>query len=141
LLSEDDSLRSLFWLKKYQLCLLNAKGGFTLTEFKFEYVTSTSNANRVEKASEDHAYVAVVDGPAINLTPMGKFVMPPPMYDKQVSLPFVPQAVCLFGHFGVAYLDKLKALFAFDCEKVGQEKHKQYDLSTLLAEYPQTKVT
>lgn len=98
---ENDSLQSLFWVKKHQLSLVFSSGRLELTEYKFEYLTSATWCNK----GKDMAYVAVVDGAAINLTPMGKFVMPPPMFEKQVKLPFVPKAVCLYGHFGVAYID------------------------------------
>ena len=94
------SLSHMSWTKKYQLCLLYAEGKLEFTEYKFEYMTSNTNCND----GQNHGYVAVVDGPAVNLTPLGKFVMPPPMFDSQVSLPFVPKAVSLFGHFGVAYI-------------------------------------
>ena len=67
---------------------------------------------------DNHGYVAVVDGAAINLTPLGKFVMPPPMYEKQVVLPFTPNSINLSGHSGVAFVEHAKSLFTFDC---GQE--------------------
>lgn len=77
--SEDhESLASLSWTKKYQLCLLYADGRLEFTEYKFDYMTSGTNFN----CSESSGYVAVVDGPAVNLTPLGKFVMPPPMFDS-----------------------------------------------------------
>jgi len=42
-----------------------------------------SNLNQKNKqGDEDLAYTAVVDYDNINLTPLGKFVMPPPMFEK-----------------------------------------------------------
>ena len=76
-------------------------------------MTSSVNCNN----REESGYVAVVDGPAVNLTPLGKFVMPPPMFEKQVVLPFVPKSVALYGHFGVAYVDNLQSIFSFNCEE------------------------
>ena len=77
-------LVSLTWVKKYQLCLIHTTGKLAFTEYRFDYTTSRSNCNIQSnpKTSENNGYVAVVDGPAINLTPLGKFVMPPPMFEK-----------------------------------------------------------
>ena len=103
LVGASDRLKSLFWVKKYQLCFLSASGLIEFTEYKFEYMTSSTNCNAGSKS--DHGYVAVVDGPAINLTPLGKFVMPPPMFEKQICLPYVPKLVSLYGHTCLAYVE------------------------------------
>ena len=89
------------WVKKYQLCFVYEDGRIDFTEYRFDYMTSSSNFNN----KEESGYVVVVDGPALNLTPLGKFVMPPPMFEKQVVLPNVPKSVSLYGHFGVAYIE------------------------------------
>ena len=111
-MSAEDPIRNLSWAKKYQLCFLHQKGSVKFIEYKFDYMTSNTNYNM----GDDSGYVAVVDGPAINLTPLGKFVMPPPMFEKQVLLPFVPQSITLSGHQGAAYIDKTKSIYAFNCE-------------------------
>ena len=55
-------------------------GKIEFIEFSFSYHSSMTNFNHANK--EHSGYVAVIDGPAINLTPLGKFVMPPPMFEK-----------------------------------------------------------
>ena len=113
-----NSLVHLSWTKKYQLCLMFQDGRLELIEYKFDYMTSSTNCN--VELQPNSGYVAVVDGPAINLTPLGKFVMPPPMYESQVLLPFVPKAVSLYGHYGVAYIEDTMSLYAFNCESAAQ---------------------
>jgi IKI3 family len=44
------------------------------------YHTSSGNFNHFEHP--DLSYTAVIDYAHINLTPLGKFVMPPPMSEK-----------------------------------------------------------
>ena len=114
MISAENRLASLTWIKKYQLCFVYADGSISFTEYKFEYCTSRTNHNFA--GNKDHGYVAVVDGPAINLTPLGKFVMPPPMYEKQVALPQVPKSVSLYSHWGVAYIEKDDTIVSFNCE-------------------------
>jgi len=125
LICETNPLIGLQWIKKYQLCLLRATGSLEFIEYRFDYMTSNTNCN----LGKDFGYVAVVDGPAINLTPMGNFVMPPPMFEKQIVLPFVPKSVSLFGHAGVAFIDKEESLFTFDCETV---QLKRFNIASIL---------
>lgn len=68
--------------KKQQLFLAQEDGRIDFIEFMLNYHTSSSNFNH--KESPDLAYTAVVDNQFINLTPLGKFLMPPPMSEKQV---------------------------------------------------------
>ena len=75
--------------------------------------------------------MAVVDGVSINLTPLGKFVMPPPMFEKQVTLPFVPKIVNLNGHSGVAYVEHAQGLFRFDCGDEAPQATK-YEIGSLV---------
>jgi hypothetical protein len=49
-------------------------------EFNLTYTTSSGNFNHA--GHEDLSYAAVVDNAHINLTPLGKFLMPPPMSEK-----------------------------------------------------------
>ena len=93
-MANDDKIKSLVWVKKYQLLFLHESGRISFDEFKFEPMTSSTHCNH----GESSGYVAVVDGPAINLTPLGKFLMPPPMFEKQITLPFVPKSIALAGH-------------------------------------------
>ena len=48
------------------------------------YHTSVSNFNHAE--CDNLSYTAVADYTSINLTPLGKFMMPPPMFEKQIIL-------------------------------------------------------
>lgn len=90
----------------------------------------TSSTNFSNK--DENGYVAVVDGPAVNLTPLGKFVMPPPMFEKQIVLPYVPKTVALYGHFGVAYVEHTQSLHSFDCE-AQDAKAQKFEIGALLA--------
>ena len=98
-------------------------------------MTSSTNCNASNKS--DHGYVAVVDGPAINLTPMGKFVMPPPMFEKQLCLPYVPKSVVLYGHTGLAYVEHLNSLYRFDCVE-GEPSLQKFALEPLPQGYKLT---
>ena len=70
----------------------------------------------------------MVDGPAINLTPLGKFVMPPPMFEKQVvGLPSVPSCLSLYGDLGVAYCEAGSQICAFNCAS-SKVEHQTYSL-------------
>lgn len=103
-------------MKKHQFNLVFESGQVRFIEFNFTYNTSMTNCNH--KNREDFAYVAVVDGLDINITPLGKFVMPPPMFEKQIKLTSFPTCLSLFGNSVVAYGNG--KLHVFDCEK-GQE--------------------
>ena len=75
----------------------HSDGRLDFIEFVFNYHTSSSNFNH--KGAEDFSYTAVVDYNNINLTPLGKFVMPPPMYEKQVTLKEGPPSLLyMYGH-------------------------------------------
>lgn len=83
-------------------------------EFALNYHSSSSNFNHAE--SPDLSYVSVIDHNQINLTPLGKFVMPPPMSEKQVHLTTLDEPVtCLvmYGNSTVA-LSANGTLIVFD---------------------------
>jgi hypothetical protein len=69
----------------------------------------------------DLSYTAVIDNNIINLTPLGKFVMPPPMSEKQVPLPFSeepPSCFTMHGHTALALAPSSSSegsLLVFDC--------------------------
>jgi len=63
-----------------------SSGVVEFLEFQPAYNTSNTTCNHL--SIKELAYTAVVDGPTIHLTPLGKFMMPPPMSEKQVILPF-----------------------------------------------------
>lgn len=51
----------------------------------------------------------------LNLTPLGKMLMPPPMFEKQVTLKQHPVCVAMFGSLTVV-TDTLKNLYVFNAE-------------------------
>ena len=59
---------------------MQTNGRFDFIEFTLNYHTSSSNFNHAQ--IKDLSYTAVVDFNNINLTPLGKLVMPPPMFEK-----------------------------------------------------------
>lgn len=76
--------------------MVDASGKVEFTEYIFIYNTSNHNFNRSEE--KELAFTAVVDGNMIHLTPLGKFLMPPPMSEKQVKLPSFAQCLSMYGH-------------------------------------------
>jgi len=67
-----------------------------MIDFHFSYKTSLKSFNH--KNEKNLAYVCVVDNQCLNLTPLGRFVMPPPMFEKQIQLASFPLFVDLHGH-------------------------------------------
>ena len=76
--------------------MCDGSGKVTLTDFHFEYNTSLKSFN--QKNEHNLAYVCFVTGNTLNLTPLGKFVMPPPMSEKKVELEGFPVLIDMFGH-------------------------------------------
>jgi hypothetical protein len=107
-------LNTMVWYKKYMLCLVNDDGHVDFVEYNFTYHVSNAHSNHA--STKDSSYVAVVDGCTIHLTPLGKFLMPPPMSEKQVTLPVVANCLSLYGHWAVAYSDMDQCFFSFDCD-------------------------
>lgn len=83
--------------KKQQLFYADGKGNFTFVDFSFSYTTSVQSFNHKEE--KNLAYVCVVDNNNLNLTPLGRFVMPPPMFEKQIKLSSFPLKVDMYGHW------------------------------------------
>jgi hypothetical protein len=75
-------VRALKWMsnKKQQLFYANGVGEFGFIDFNFIYTTSLKSFNH--KHERNLAYVCVVDNQNLNLTPLGRFVMPPPLFEK-----------------------------------------------------------
>lgn len=95
----EGPLSTFKWMfnKKQQLFLIQESGRVDFVEFHLTYMTSSSNYNHAKHP--DLSYTAVVDGNCINLTPLGKFVMPPPMFEKQVQLAGSSHPLsCLYMH-------------------------------------------
>jgi len=100
-------------------------------EFNLIYTTSSGNFNHA--GHEDLSYAAVVDNAHINLTPLGKFLMPPPMSEKQIPLKSPCQAVFMFGHTFIGLSGD--SLVTFDAAKVDAKTHQtlvSVDLSTVV---------
>jgi hypothetical protein len=83
-----------------------------LIDHHFNYVTSLKSHNK--KGEKNLAYVCVVEDNHLNLTPLGKFVMPPPLFEKQVSLENFPVHVDMHGHL-IAALCSDNKLILVDC--------------------------
>ena len=66
--------------RKQQLFVVDGNGKYTLIDHHFNYVTSLKSHNK--KSEKNLAYVCVVEDSHLNLTPLGKFVMPPPLFEK-----------------------------------------------------------
>ena len=70
--------------KKQQIMLAQNDGRIDFIEYQLSYCSSSSYHNY--KDIIDLSYTAVVDNNFINLTPLGKLLIPPPMFEKQVGL-------------------------------------------------------
>ena len=94
----DSPLASLRWMfnKKQQLFLAQRDGRFDFIEYHLTYCTSGQYHNHRE--IPDLSYTAVVDNHVLNLTPLGKLLMPPPMSEKQVPLASEEPPTCLTMH-------------------------------------------
>lgn len=112
--TETKGVRALRWMnnKKQQLFYCDGKGVCCFTEFHFNYTTSLKSYNQKEKANL--AYVCVVTDTVLNLTPLGKVVMPPPMSEKQVDLKSFPVHVDMFGH-QIATLCENSDVYVLNC--------------------------
>lgn len=119
-------LKSLIWLKKYQLCLVHENSYVAFVEYNFTCLSSMSVFNHAKSQKEEFGYAAVVDGQTVHLTPLGKFLMPPPMSEKQIALPAFPTSLSLYGHHGVAYADTTGKFYSFECVE-GQASLKELD--------------
>ncbi len=100
--------------KKHQILLVQEDGRLDFVEFQLTYHTSSMNYNHAQ--SPDLSYTSVVDNNFLNLTPLGKFVMPPPMSEKQVPLPDTDapcSCLTMYGHTVVAIANK--KIYTFDC--------------------------
>lgn len=63
--------------------------------------------------NDDFGYQTVVDGLCLNLTPLGKQLMPPPMFEKQVTVRHHPVCVSMFGSHTVV-TDTHNNLYVFN---------------------------
>lgn len=65
----------------------------------------------------------------LNLTPLGRLLMPPPMSEKQVELDSFPKLIDMFGHT-IAAICSNGQLFITDC--MDHEKHVRLGLDEFL---------
>ena len=105
-------IQALKWVQKQQLFLAFNDGTFSFTEFDFCYKTSLKSFNH--KSFKNLAYVCVVVDQNLNLTPLGRFLMPPPMFEKQIKLESFPLFVDMYGQ-QVAALCADGKLVTADC--------------------------
>ena len=99
--------------------MIQRDGRIDFVEFNLTYTTSSGNFNHA--GHEDLSYSAVVDNAHINLTPLGKFLMPPPMSEKQIPLKSPCQALFMFGHTFIGLSGD--SLVTFDAAKVDAKTH------------------
>lgn len=63
--------------------------------------------------NDTECYTAVVDGNNLNLTPLGKMIMPPPMFEKQATFECHPVCVCMYGSL-ITVSDTLNNIYVFN---------------------------
>jgi len=69
------------------------------------------------RADDEYGYQLVVDGLNLNLTPLGKQLMPPPMCEKSVTLTNHPVCVSMYGSH-TAVTDTHNNVYLFNCQQV-----------------------
>jgi hypothetical protein len=57
------------------------------------------------KSENNLAYTCFVTGNILNITPLGRFLMPPPMAEKQIKLSGFPVLMSMHGHLISAMLE------------------------------------
>jgi hypothetical protein len=68
------------WGSKFaQIVVIGASGDIQVIEFNLVYHSCMASCNL---GTDESGYTTVVDGVNLNLTPLGKMVMPPPMFEK-----------------------------------------------------------
>ena len=87
------------------------------------------------KGDDQYGYQAVVDGLNLNLTPLGKQLMPPPMCEKFVTLKQHPVCLSMYGSHSVV-TDTDNNLYVFNSLEVTQQSLEvslklQYPLSSI----------
>jgi len=68
------------------------------------------------------SYTAVVDHQMINLTPLGKFMMPPPMFEKQVDLLTDEPCRCIYMYGNTLVAIAGNSLFIVDAQSYDSKK-------------------
>jgi hypothetical protein len=69
------------------------------------------------QGNDTDGYTIVVDGSLLNFTPLGKQLMPPPMFEKQVCLPSHPVCVSMYNSHTAA-LDLHNNLYHFNAQNI-----------------------
>lgn len=110
---QSQKIAAFQWRGKHSLVVVGAKGQLHVIEYNFVYHSSMASCNH---ATDETGYAAVVDGFKLNLTPLGKMLMPPPMFEKQVSFATHPVCVSMFNA-QVAVTDTLNNLYVFNAEE------------------------
>ena len=102
--------------KKQQIMLAQKDGRIDFIEYQLAYCSSSSFHNH--KDIIDLSYTAVVDNNFINLTPLGKLLIPPPMFEKQVGLSGPISCVSMHGHLIVALVGDTLNVIEADTGKI-----------------------
>ena len=107
---------------------MDGTGKVSFIDLCFKYQTSLKSSNH--KESNNLAYVCVVNDRNLNLTPLRKFVMPPPMFEKQIALSHFPIHLDMQGHLIVALLSNSEMMVA-DCMDHENPKMFPFQLASL----------
>jgi hypothetical protein len=88
--------------KNEQLFYIDGKGNYTFIDFYFDYTTSMKSFNH--KNQKNLSYSCFTTNCTLNITPLSRFLIPPPMSEKKIILKQFPMLIDMFGHL-IATLD------------------------------------
>ena len=96
------------WLsnKKNQMMIIDKEANFSFFDFQFIYQTSTDT---ISKNFDHLSYTANVNFTKLLITPFRKVVIPPPLAEKEIQLPEIPQTLCFHKN----------NIFIIFCNKIG----------------------
>lgn len=116
-IEKESPVVNFIWMfqKKTQLFMVHENGDFFFKDFLLSYHTSSSNYNF---GKNDLGYTAVVNNRTIQLTPLGKLLMPPPMSEKELNLPSFPNLICLYSHKLFALMKEKNQIATADCSDI-----------------------
>ena len=92
--------------------MVSGNGTVTFVDYFFDMTSSVKGFNH--KAFKNLSYTCFVTDSTLNLTPLGRLLMPPPMSEKQIALSSFPFLIDMFGHT-MACLTSEGELFISDC--------------------------
>ena len=80
-----------------------------------DYTTSNKSFNH--KLNKNLSYSCFVNNSTLNITPLSRFLIPPPMSEKKIVLKQFPMLVDMFGH-NIATLDQNGLLALSNCLEI-----------------------